>query len=160
MIRLAAAAIIATTLVIVSVGMAHAHGTGARVLGNGAIAVELYYTDGEPMVFADVQVFGPGDTADMPHVNGRADRLGRVTFLPDRDGDWRIEGKDGEGHSIKTEVTVTEGIAPRASSTSAGRWPLWASLTLNLLAFSLGVSWWRDGGAARIRSIVSGPARR
>lgn len=136
-------------------GAASAHGTGARTLGANAIAVELYYSDGGPMAYAEARVFGPGDTAEMPFVNARSDRLGRVAFLPDRDGEWRIEGRDGEGHSIQATVTVAGGAAPAGGAGGLVRWGLWASLAVNL--YVAGTLWakWRENKADGPRPRVA-----
>jgi hypothetical protein len=61
-----------------------------------------------------------------------------------RDGIWRIEAHDNEGHKVQTEVTITSG-APATSHTDYGnRWLLWASLTLNIVALVSVVDIWRN----------------
>ena len=136
MIRLAVAALMAfgpTT--------GWAHGTGSRVSAARAVVLDLHYSDGETMPYADVQVFAPGET--MAFLHARADRLGRATFVPDRDGEWRVEGKDAEGHMVRAVVPVSGGTA---SSQAGGvpAWMLWVSLALNFF------------GLAQIRSMRVG----
>lgn len=136
-----------------------AHGTGSRVTSDRAVVLDLHYSDGEAMSYADVKVFAPSETVAFLH--GRADRLGRAAFVPDRDGEWRVEGRDAEGHLVRAVVPVSGGTAPaRAGGVPA--WMLWTSLALNL--FGLAEVWSRIGGrpgrAALVRTGVSGtPAR-
>jgi hypothetical protein len=80
----------------------------------------------------------------LPFVNGRADKLGRVTFAADRDGIWRVEAHDNDDHKVRTEVAITAAgaAAPRLGS-SGNRWLLWASLTVNLFAVASLVDVWR-----------------
>ena len=132
---------LAAALALFAPALAHAHGTGARVVGNTATIVELYYTDGEPMAYAEAKVFSP-DAPDVPFVNGRADKLGHVTFAADRDGVWRVEAHDNEGHSVRSDVTIAgNGAMPRPSLVG-NSWLLWASLSLNIFAVvSLIRSW-------------------
>lgn len=126
---------------------AAAHGTGARVLGNTATTVELYYSGGDPMAYAEAKVFSP-DSPNVPFVNGRADRRGRVTFAADRDGIWRIEAKDNEGHKVLTEVTIAAGSAAANQGSGGNRWLLWFSLFLNVLALATLAERWRNGRSA------------
>lgn len=112
-------------------GAAGAHGTGARVSADRAVVVALHYTDGEPMSFADVYVFAPDETGAYLHT--RADRQGRVAFVPDRDGGWRVDGRDSEGHTARIAVPVADRATP-AGPGGMPAWMLWASLALNLFA--------------------------
>ncbi len=94
-----------------------AHGTAHRVLRDGtAVTVESFYSDKEPMQYAEVLVFGPSDRK-VEYQNGRTDRNGRFAFFPDRQGTWRIEVNDGMGHLMKADIEVT---APDGPGTGSG----------------------------------------
>ncbi|MBA2717518.1 MAG: hypothetical protein H0U51_10780 [Propionibacteriales bacterium] len=136
MIRLAVAALIA-----LGPSTGWAHGTGSRVSAERAVVLDLHYSGGEVMPYADVQVFAPGETVAFLHA--RADRLGRAAFVPDRDGEWRVEGRDAEGHMVRAVVPVSGGTAP-AQAGGVPAWMLWASLALNL--FGLAQLWFFRGG--------------
>jgi len=85
-----------------------AHGTGYRIISdNRAITAEFYYSDGEPMNYADVLVFSPQDKK-TEYQNGRCDRQGRFAFYPDASGAWRIEVNDGMGHKVRGSVEIRE----------------------------------------------------
>ena len=93
-----------------------AHGTGHRVMEDSkAVAVEFFYSDGQPMQYAAILVFGPQDD-EVEYQNGRTDREGRFAFYPTAAGDWRIEVDDGMGHKevgiIQIRQEVSEAGAP------------------------------------------------
>ena len=94
------ALVLAIGLATLTSGNALAHGTGARVLGTTATTVELYYVGGDPMAYAEAKVFSP-EAPDVPFVNGRADKLGRIAFAANHDGVWRVEAHDAEGHRVQ-----------------------------------------------------------
>jgi nickel transport protein len=82
-----------------------AHGTGhSLVRERAAVTVEFFYSDNEPMSYAEVLVFGPHDLK-VEYQNGRTDQKGRFSFYPSVPGTWRIEAGDGMGHK---EVGIIE----------------------------------------------------
>ncbi len=83
-----------------------AHGTGSRILNDGrAVTAEFYYSDGDPMSYAEVLVFSP-ENGKVEYQNGRTDQRGRFAFFPETPGTWRIEANDGMGHKAVTSVEV------------------------------------------------------
>jgi nickel transport protein len=94
-----------------------AHGTAHRVVRDGtAVTVESFYTDKEPLQYAEVLVFSPSDRK-VEYQNGRTDRNGRFAFFPDRQGTWRMEVSDGMGHRMTADIEVT---APAEPDTGSG----------------------------------------
>ena len=88
---------------------ANAHGTAYRLFEESTLAaVEFHYSDGEPMAYAEVLIFGPKDRR-VEHQTGRTDRHGRFAFCPDMPGAWRITVNDGMGHLCKATVEVSPG---------------------------------------------------
>jgi len=95
-----------------------AHGTAHRVVRDGtAVTVECFYSDKEPMQYAEVLVFSPSDRK-VEYQNGRTDRNGRFAFFPDRQGTWRIEVDDGMGHRMTADIEVTTPDGPATGSGS------------------------------------------
>ncbi len=93
-----------------------AHGTAHRVVRDGtAVTVESFYSDKEPMQYAEVLVFSPSDRK-VEYQNGRTDKNGRFAFFPDRQGTWRIEVGDGMGHLMKADIEVTATDGPGTGS--------------------------------------------
>ena len=137
------ALVLAIGLATLASGNALAHGTGARVLGTTATTVELYYVGGDPMAYAEAKVFSP-EAPDVPFVNGRTDKLGRIAFAANHDGIWHVEAHDTEGHRVQTDVTIAAGSAVANPGIGGHKWLLWGSLTLNILGLVGAVEWWRS----------------
>lgn len=125
---------IAAVAVLVLTGDALAHGAQYRVVGVSETQVEFAYTDGEPMSFASFELFGPADPR-VPVRSGRTDRQGRVGFVPDAAGAWRIEVRDSEGHAVRAVLTSAGGQV--ATQQSMPDWLGAISLSLN----AVGIAW-------------------
>jgi nickel transport protein len=93
-----------------------AHGTGHRMITDrAAVTVEFFYSDNEPMSYAEVFVFGPHDH-EVEYQNGRTDQKGRFSFYPSEPGVWRIEAGDGMGHKEVGTIEVQKEIADEVTS--------------------------------------------
>lgn len=104
-----------------------AHSIGHRVLEGGATVVAFEYSGAGPVADAAYRVLGPGST---PFQSGRSDGLGRVAFVPDRPGEWRVELRDASGHeAVATLVVGGDRSVP--ADAPWGRWLLLASLGVN-----------------------------
>lgn len=117
---------------------ARAHGTDySLVEGATLTAVAFYYSDGEPMAYAEVLVFSPQDPK-VEHQNGRTDKHGKFAFCPDTPGTWRINANDGMGHLCQATVEVGQGEAPgkadRPRQETAVASPVEGSRTLKIIA--------------------------
>lgn len=141
---------------------ASAHGTAYRVIdGNATITAEFFYSDNEPMRYAEVLVFGPGDE-NVEYQNGRTDRMGRFAFFPQTPGTWRIEVNDGVGHAVHTRFEVNRRGAdgtglkntPVVRNSLLGETSLFTRIILGLslmLNLFLGVYVWKGVGISRKR---------
>lgn len=130
---------LALLLALLAASPAAAHGVGARIVSGPGRVVEFYYADGDAMAYADAKVFSP-ESGDVPYLNGRTDKLGRLAFLPDKPGPWRVEAKDAEGHLAKIEVPSDQDYTP-----SRWREPRTWALLLSLLFNMAAVGWWWTG---------------
>jgi len=120
-----AGALLAAVLAFQAWAPAHAfaHGTTYDVLDSAAtVAARFAYDDGEPMMYAEVLVFRPGDD-DIEYQNGRTDRLGHFAFRPDTAGTWRVEVSDGMGHKVEADIQVDADLAGAAAVGDRGRRP-------------------------------------
>lgn len=89
-----------------TVHMAFAHGTGHRIVEHKkTVMVEFFYSDDEPMSYAEVVVFSPLDLKVQFQI-GRTDKNGRFAFCPDTNGTWTIEANDGMGHKAVVKIEV------------------------------------------------------
>ena len=96
-----------------------AHGVVYEIKGDKAVIIKVTYDDGEPMSYAEIEIFSP-DNKDIEYQNGRTDKNGSFAFLPDQIGGWKIIVNDGMGHGVVTEVEVKE--AMKIETTAKG-WP-------------------------------------
>ncbi len=61
-----------------------------------AVSVRLFFADGRDFGLESYEIYRAGE--EMPFQVGRTDVRGRVVFLPDRAGTWRIKLFSQDGH--------------------------------------------------------------
>jgi nickel transport protein len=109
---------LAVLLAFLAPAVGHGHGAGYQIVTDGtAVSLVFHYAGGQPMAYAAVRVFGPGD-AEVEFQNGRTDRQGGFSFRPDRAGDWRIEVQDGRGHAVQATVSSAAPDSMNSASVS------------------------------------------
>lgn len=97
-------------------GTLHGHGlTHSAQLGS-AVIVELRYADDSPFSYESAEVYRPAET--LPFFTGRTDANGRLAFVPDRSGDWRVRAFSEDGHG--GDFTVAAAADGGSSAPSAG----------------------------------------
>lgn len=69
-----------------------------------AIVVAIHYGDGTLFSFEKYEVFGPDSST--PFQVGRSDALGRVAFVPDREGEWKVKFVSDDGHGGEALIPV------------------------------------------------------
>ncbi len=77
-------------LIFVSHGVKHEFFENAR-------GIRVYYEEGEPFSFAYYKIYSPDGKI---FAEGKTDKMGRILFMPDRKGKWKIEVDDGLGHGF------------------------------------------------------------
>ncbi|NQV15458.1 hypothetical protein HQ531_08380 [bacterium] len=82
------------------------HGV-SHILLRDAYGIQVSYEDGNPLAFADVEIFRPLET-EMEFQTGMTDENGRFMFKPDTSGSWTMKVSDGLGHGKVIEVIVDE----------------------------------------------------
>lgn len=87
-------------------GQAFAHEVLATVERGRAIAVKAFFPDGEPLAYAEFQVFSPAD-AKIPYQKGRTDRSGYLAFVPNLAGNWHVRVSEASGHGLDLDVPAT-----------------------------------------------------
>jgi nickel transport protein len=83
-----------------------------------AVAVKVYFADGEALAYSEYQVFSPTD-AKIPYQKGRTDRAGYLAFVPDPPGKWRVVITDATGHGLDVEVDVARQEPGKAAASAA-----------------------------------------
>ncbi len=93
---------------------ARAHEVALRVVRDGAVAVRVVESDGQPLAGAGYQLWAPGEA--QPWQEGRTDREGWLAFVPGPTGRWRLKVVEAGGHGLDTSVEVS---APAAGGEGA-----------------------------------------
>lgn len=73
------------------------------------VSVKIFYAKDNPASYSEYELFGPGDKE--PHQIGRTDKNGFLSFLPDREGTWRIKvwGESTHGyHGVTIDARVDQ----------------------------------------------------
>jgi nickel transport protein len=124
-------------------GTLHAHQLNHEVQTGNAVIVELRYGDGSPFGYESAEVYRPAES--IPFLAGRTDANGRLAFVPDRAGDWRIKAfsEDGHGGDFTVATTTGEGgtRGPSAGLETMGGLAVGLSLLFGI--FGLWSLFWR-----------------
>jgi hypothetical protein len=105
-----------------------------------AVIVRATYGGSEPVPFARVQVFAPSSEEFQ---NGRTDRRGYFSFVPEGAGKWRVAVDDEEGHRGEAALDVLEPFrsvvqAPVARASRLERAVLGLALIFGITGFFYG----------------------
>jgi nickel transport protein len=98
------------------------HEVRHEVVRGRAVAVRAVYADGEPLAYAEYQVFAPSDPR-VAFQKGRTDRAGWLAFVPSERGSWRVQVADATGHGLVVEVSAEPGASadPAGEGQGGGR---------------------------------------
>ncbi len=91
-----------------------AHGVVYKELHDG-VGIHITYDNNDPMAFADVEIFRPGETA-FEFQTGMTDENGVFMFKPDTTGSWTVKVSDGLGHGKIIQLPVDE-MGPSSTET-------------------------------------------
>ena len=120
-------------------GSATAHGVDTTVGASNAVVVTVTHEDGTPVAFEPYEVFPP--EGSRVFASGRTDGMGRVVFVPDREGDWRVMVAAADGHGAALTVPVDEGLplrsACRDSAVGDRPWPVVTGVALLFGVFGI-----------------------
>ena len=108
-------AALAVAIVVGTTAPGSGHEIMHEVARGEAVIVTLHYPEGTPFSYESFEIFRPDE--ELPFHVGRTDASGRISFLPDRDGTWRIRAFSEDGHGV--DITVEAG--PAGTQTVAGR---------------------------------------
>jgi nickel transport protein len=85
--------------------------------GNAGI-VHFKYSTGDPMMYAKIKLYPPS-RPEVESLQGVADRNGIFSFVPDEEGEWRIEAEDGMGH--RGTITISAAAAGERAEAPEGK---------------------------------------
>ena len=106
-----------------------AHEIIQRVSRGTGVVIELSYPDHSPFSYEQYEVYREGE--EMPYQTGRTDALGRIVFLPDRQGGWRIRAFSESGHGI--DVTIDAGPEGAMGTVGHSDSDRWSKIVLGLI---------------------------
>lgn len=86
------------------------HGVDVEVIPSKAIVIKAQYSDGTSMAGAFITLTSP----DGEKREGELDGAGEFVFIPDMEGEWKIEIDDGLGHGKVLTVNVEEGTVKQS----------------------------------------------
>lgn len=87
---------------------AQAHRMDHVVSQDEAMVVSLSFGHGHPPLHESFRVYAPDQ--EVAFQNGRTDALGRLSFLPDRPGTWRVVVSTDDGHGVELDIDVDESM--------------------------------------------------
>ncbi|MFU8877303.1 MAG: hypothetical protein ACNA7E_04115 [Wenzhouxiangellaceae bacterium] len=85
---------------------AHGHAISYQAGSAEAISVEFSFPHGAGPVDQPYTIHRAGE--ENAFQTGRTDALGRMSFLPDRPGDWQVRLTTTDGHGVELTVAVDE----------------------------------------------------
>lgn len=102
---------------------AAAHDLQYTVSGAQAVVVRLFHVDNKPFSFEGYEVYRAGEK--LPYQVGRSDGQGRIAFLPDGAGEWRVKAISEDGHgldfTLKTDAAARVETADKPAYERYGR---------------------------------------
>jgi len=96
--------VVALALCVWLPGRALAHDLQHSIDEGAAVSVKLFFADGSEFSFESYEIFRAGD--EIPFQVGRTDIRGRVVFIPDRAGTWRLKVFSEDGHGADLSFTT------------------------------------------------------
>lgn len=117
-------------LLLFAATLAQAHEVHPRIEAADAVVVTLTYANGQPFAYEKYALYPAGQ--DTPRQVGNTDAAGRIAFVPDGIGQWRLQATSADGHGVNLEFGAPTVAAPAASATALPRWLL-AGFGLSLI---------------------------
>jgi len=116
---------------------AAAHDLQYSVSSANAVVVKLFYVDNTAFTFEGYEIFHAGEK--LPYQVGRTDSQGRIAFLPDRAGTWRIKAISEDGHgldfTLKTDAAAKIEASDKPAYERYGRIVVGIAVILGLFGF-------------------------
>ncbi|WP_028949953.1 hypothetical protein [Sulfurihydrogenibium subterraneum] len=90
------------------------------------VVISFYFPDGTKFSYENFEIYRDGEK--IPFQVGRTDALGRVVFVPDKEGNWSVKifSEDGHGSTVKVSVekagyvSLDEGVFKRYEKVFVG----------------------------------------
>lgn len=124
-------------VLVVLVDPASGHGLRYKVTRDEAVIVKVTYANKKAFSLQKYEIFRPDEA--IPCLTGRTDTEGRIMFIPDSSGTWRIKAysEDGHGLNISLGTDGREVFFPPEESSSRNYTGLLLGLVIILGLFNL-----------------------
>jgi nickel transport protein len=123
---------LAILLLLLCANLAAAHEVDPAVAAVDAVSVTLAYADGSPFAYEKYELYAEGQ--EIPAQVGNTDARGRVTFIPDAAGQWRLKAFSADGHGVDfrfaAPVAPSNAVAANEAGGAGERGPNRPSLML------------------------------
>ncbi|MFN3595309.1 MAG: hypothetical protein ACK4TK_11605 [Thiobacillaceae bacterium] len=103
-------------LVLLYVHSAPAHELRYELDQSQAVVIRLAYADDTPFSFEAYAIYPEG--SNLPVQVGRTDSAGRIAFLPDKPGRWRVKAQSEDGHGLEFTLQTGASTGPVATGQS------------------------------------------
>ncbi len=103
-------------LVLLYIHSAQAHELRHELSQSQAIVIRLTYADNTPFSFETYEIYPEG--SNLPTQVGRTDSAGRIAFLPDKPGRWRVKAQSEDGHGLEFAFATGASSGPMATGQS------------------------------------------
>ncbi|MDR1976256.1 MAG: DUF4198 domain-containing protein [Campylobacteraceae bacterium] len=121
---------VAVAIVFLLPTFAAAHGVEVSEVHPSSLkTVRFTYSTNDPMAYAKIKVYPPSNSK-VEAIKSFTDRNGYFAFLPDEEGEWKIEAADGMGHRGEISVNAAAQNIVETSNTAAA--PVWLRFVLGL----------------------------
>lgn len=88
--------------------LTQAHELSYMVGSNPAVVLHLFHHDGSAFDRQRYEILRDGETE--PYQSGHSDARGRIAFLPDRAGTWRVRTFSADGHGLSFSFTTDAAV--------------------------------------------------
>jgi nickel transport protein len=100
-------------ILLFSCGSAGAHGLRYTVTDEKSVVIELSYASGKAFSNEAYEIYRAG--GGNPYQTGRTDPSGRIVFIPDSSGTWRIKAFSEDGHGL--DITIETNLPAEQADT-------------------------------------------
>ncbi|WP_297889868.1 hypothetical protein [Sulfurihydrogenibium sp.] len=113
-------------LFLMNFAQAHDLQYSLKKFNNNIVLISFYFPDGSKFSYESFEIYREGEK--IPFQTGRTDALGRVVFIPDKEGQWivKVYSEDGHGTNVKIkidqslDITTQESLFKRYEKTFIG----------------------------------------
>jgi len=97
-------------LFLLFINITYAHQIQVEIKKEKAVVIRLFYPDGTAFSYEKFEIYSPRDNK-IPFQVGRTDKLGRIVFIPNEIGKWKVKAISQDGHGINKEIDINKNLS-------------------------------------------------